>query len=487
MTPIPLGDWAPDAPATAGGDLITAKNVIPYRRHYAPLKKLAAVSEAIDSRPLGACSARDEAAGVHIYAADAGKIYEQNSDGSWTDRSRAAGYTATEATRVRFWTYGDRILATNGQDEVQSATMSTSGDFDDLAGGPPIAQFGCAWKQFNILANTENSAFEVVASSIGDCEAYVEGVNQSWRETFTDGGHITGLVALDALYIFQETCIRRVVYVGPPEIVDIDVIEKERGCIAPGSLAQLGALTFFRAEDGFYVFNGESSMPIGVDDEDGASKFDEWFAATAQRDFFYRMSSAIDPATKTYRTSFPSTNSATGRPDKLLIYNWAARRAAYADFEIECLAPFLTPSLTLEDLDALYGELESVPVSLDDPSLAGGVVLLGAMTPDMCFSRFAGDNAEAVFITDDFVAGDLGVQELQAIAPLVDGDCKVKIGYRFTHNSDITWTGESSVNREGVAPVRAQGRFLRVELRIPEAEDWTKAEGFAPTSVKRGQ
>ena len=249
---------------------------------------------------------------------------------------------------------------------------------------------------------------------------------------------------------------------------------------------QLGRMIFYRAEDGFYLFDGENSLPIGVDAERN-SRFDDWFLNNAQRDFFHRMTSAIDPRTKTARWAFASTASATGQPDKMLIYNWSAGRAAIADIAIEVLAPMLTPSLTLEDLDTLFASLDDIPVSLDDPIFAGGVPQLGAMSVNRKYANFGGDTLEATLETDDFAGRGLGVVEIQAAAPLIDADdVRAKVGSRYTYDGAMAYTGESSKNREGVIPLRGQGRFARLSLRVPAAQTWTKAEGFGYGAVQRG-
>lgn len=487
LRPVPLGDWAPDQPATGGGKLTVAKNVIPFRRHYGPLQKLVETGSAIDNRPLGAIALRDAAAAVHIFAGDASKLYERNSDGTWTNRSKVGGYSSTAATRWRFWAFGDRLCATNGQDPIQYRDMTAVASFADLPGSPPLAQFGASLGNFMFVGNTEASATQVKWCGIGDSEWWTGGINQSSEETFPDGGPITGFAVLDALYIFQESVIRRAVYVGPPQVFAFDVIEKERGCIAPGSLVQLGRMIFYRAEDGFYRFDGENSYPIGVDEEN-ASLYDKWFIDTAQRDYFYRMTSAIDPRTKTVRFQFASRSSATGLPDKQLIYNWSAGRAAYADVECEVLAAMLTPSMTLEDLDALFASVDAMELSLDDPFFSGGVPQLGVLTANNKYASFSGDNAEATLTTDDFFElTGFGTQEIQAVAPLIDSDdVAVSIGYRFKFNEAVSWSAESTMNAIGVCPCRTQGRFLRAKLRIPEASTWTKAEGFGVGSVRRG-
>src|SRR3546814_20146448 len=53
-------------------------------------------------------------------------------------------------------------------------------------------------------------------------------------------------------------------YAGPPAIFSIDEIEKDRGCIAPGSIAQTGEMRFSLAQDGIQMMRGVQSVPIGA-------------------------------------------------------------------------------------------------------------------------------------------------------------------------------------------------------------------------------
>lgn len=470
-----FGEWAPDRPSTGKGGLRTAKNVIPREQSYAPLKALVESSDVTTARPLGAISIRDKAGSVHTYTGDSTKLYELSSSLTWTDRSKVGGYgPATTTTRWNFCQYGDRIVATNLLDAIQYIDASTGTAFANLAGSPPKAQFVTAFQQFLILAATETSKFTLRWSEIGNSEGWSTSLNQGGEEEFADGGEITGLASTDALYIFQEFCIRRATYVGGDIVFQFDVVERLRGCIAPGSIVQVGRMIFYQAQDGFFMFDGEQSQPIG------GERVNRFFMDDLDRANAQRITGAGDVLNSIVAWSYPSTDAVDGAPDTLLIYNWVVNRWSYAKAAVEALFTYLSAGYSLEALDAIFGDLDSVPVSLDDLSLAGGALSLGAMTPTKALATFSGDNTEATLVTDDIPVGDDLVGLVRACRPVVDASSAyVKMGKRFRLTDAVSWTSEAGLSSAtGRCPLRATGRYMRVSLRIPAAATWTKAEGF---------
>lgn len=469
-----LEEWTPDRPSIAKGRLRDAKNVVPAAESYEPLTDLASASDALPGEALGLVSSRDQTQGTHTthtYAGTLTGLYELASDGTWTDRSKVGGYTGSESTRWRSAQYGDRFLTTNANDPVQYIDMSSGASFADLPNAPTAA-FITNYGEFIILGRTGSSAFKVAWSEIGDSEGWTFGTNQSDEQEFADGGMVMGLASADVVYVFQEYCIRRMAYIGPPVIMQFDVIERQRGCIASGTIAQLGRMVFFLAEDGFYQFDGMQSVPIGFE------KVDEWFKADANRDYYHLMHSGISPLHKLYMVAYVSNAAAGPQPDTLLLFNWYAQRWSYARLPTQVLGSILTAGVTLEDLDAIYGDLDSIPISLDDPILSGGTLKVAAINADNELAFFAGDNLEATFITDDIIAGENSLLFSRACRPLIDGQTYVSVGTRMSTQDTLAWSNESVVNTSGLAPLRSTGRYNRIKLRIPAGTAWTKAEGF---------
>lgn len=472
---IPFSAWTPDAAVLGRGRLREARNIIPRAEHYEPFYNLVTSGGALDARGRGLAAYKDQAGVAHQYAGDAAKLYERASNGTWSDVSKVGGYTSTESSRWRFAQFGDLCLATNGQDPVQSVAMSGAPGFANLAGSPPVAQFIAAFDNFVFLGNLSSSAFGYRNSAINDATGWVNGVNQASEGEFAKGGEIAGMVSnTTSLFFFQQTMIRRAIYTGGPLIFDIQPIEEERGCAAPGSIASFGQFTFFLAEDGFYQLTDAGAQPIG----DGV--VDKWFQADSQRDFWYRMSSTIDPFNKLYIVAYPSTSSVSGAPDSLLLYNWAVGRFAYARLPVEVLSSVISLSTTLEDLDAIYGNLDAIPISLDDPLLAGGVLTLGAIGADRKLGSFSGAALEAVFETDDVLGPEGLVQFITGVMPMADAaQAYAAVGARMRSADAVAWSTERAMHpRSGVCPARVNARWARFRLRLPAATQWSKLEAL---------
>jgi hypothetical protein len=481
---VPLGAWLPDRPPIREAHLRDAQGAIPAAEGYEPLKALVEQSAALASRCRGAVAGRDLDGTVHIYAGTGAKLQELSTSATWTDRTRSVGgdYSATETTKWRFASFKDRMIAANASDTLQYIDMSTGAAAFANLPNAPIAAHVASFGEFLFCGNTGASAIELKWSAISDSEGWTPGTNQSDEIEFPDGGVINGLAVTDVLYVFQESAIRRVNYVGPPTVMNIDRLEGGRGCIEPGSLAQLGRVFFYLSEDGFYMFNGEASQPIG------AEQVDEWFKGDLNRAYLYRMTSAVDPIHKVVVWSYVGNSSPSGQPDTLLMYNWVADRWSYARVTCEVLLASLTLGYTLEGLDAAYPNLDAMPISLDDPLLTGGALRFAAFSAAHKLSWFAGTPIAAEFQTGDFQLSQSGRSLAQAVYPLCDAaGCTVAISAREAPSDAVTFGSASSKQASGRAPVRGAGRWFRAKVAIPAGQSWSYCNGLEWQAVPAGR
>ena len=472
---IQFGAWLPDQPAFQGPHLREALGCLPRLQSYGPMPDLAAQSDALSARPLGAIATRDKGGDdVHIYAGTATALYELQSAGTWNDVSRASPYTAaSDSDRWRFAPYGDRMLATNFVDAVQYLDMSTGTDFADLAGTPPKAKYVRAFAGFVFLGFTEDSAFMLANSALNDSEGWTPGTNQSDEIEFPDGGVVTGLAATDALHIFQENTIRRLYYVGLPQVFQIDVIERERGCSVPGTLAQLGRHMFFRSSDGFYVYDGGQAQPIG------AEIVDNWWANDRDPSFDYKVTSAVDPVRKIYIVNYVSQNAADGIPDSQITYNWISKLWSHSRVACELVFPALSLGVTLEDLDALYASIDDMTISLDDPIWTGGQPRFAGFTSDYEFGAFAGSNVEARFEPAPVKIGPRRMF-MQAARFVVDTESKT-LEVKMTENegtAPAAFSGGQAPAASGRIKLRGSGRFAYFRAVVTAGATWTHAQGL---------
>lgn len=464
---IPFGAWEPDKPMVRSPHLRTASGCIPNSEGYEPFRSLTETTSALDSRCLGAVVSRDIDQGHHLYAADAAKLYELEGF-TFTDRSRSGGYgPASDGTRWRFATYGDRQLATNGFDEVQYIDMSTGTAFDDLPGLSATAQFIAPFLEFVVLGAISTSSMTIKWSAFGDSEEWTPGTSQSDEQEFADGGRITGLASTDALYIFQEHCIRRMIYVGGATIMQIDKLTEGVGCIEPNSLIQIGGLFFFLADDGYYVFDGQSATPIGSD------TFDQWFLAHSQRAYWARMSAAVNPKRKIVAWAFASDASG-GQLDTMLIYNWAAQRATYVPYETEILLSAASLGVSLDDLT---DNMDEMTVSFDDPVFLGGAYYFGGFSTDHRFGSFSGSPVEAIFDTGDMMIGSKGRASVEWVRPITDAiTVTIAAAASMIPTDSPSFRPAVSKQPSGRCPMRGvNGNYIRVRQTIAAGQEWTFA------------
>lgn len=471
---IEFGPWTPDLPMVRAPHLRTASGCVPTVESYGPFKGQIEATSALANRCRGAYFATDIARQPHVYAGDTSKLYQLVSS-TWTDISRVGGYgPISENARWSWTTFGDRLICTNDVDEIQYIDMSTGTAFDDLPGSPPIAEFVTSFSEFVVIGATATSHMTIKWSGFSDSEEWTPGTNQSDEQEFADGGRITGFGALDVLYIFQERAIRRMNYVGGATIMTIDKIVTGPGCIEANSLCQWGRMFFYLAEDGFYMFDGESPQPIG------AAAFDQWFRENSSPDLWSRMSAAIDPRRKLVCWSFCSATNANGVPDTMLLYNWVSQRATVVSVNIEVLVSAaslgLSPdSLTTTDVDALT-------VSFDDPFWLGGTSYLAAFSTAHKMGSIitgAGASLQATFETGDTMLGGQGRSTVEWMRPITDAPtATIAASASLVPTDSPTYTSAVSMQPSGRCPLRGvNGNFTRAKLIVPAATSWTFANG----------
>lgn len=473
---IPFGAWQPDFPPVGPPHLVEAFGCLPTVNSYEPFLGLTITTNALDSRCLGAVSARDIDQAAHMYAGDSTKLYELEGF-AWTDRSKTGNYgPAGDSTRWRFATFGDRMVAVNGSDDPQYIDMSTaSTQFDDLAGSPPVSQYIASFGNFLVLGSIAGSAMSIKWSGFNDTEEWTAGVNQSDEQEFAEGGRLTGLGGVDVLYIFQEKAIRRMNYVGGVTIMQIDKLSDGIGCIEPSSLVQFGNLFFFLSEDGFYRFDGTSIVPIGTG-ADGGSAFDHWFQENSTRAYWPKMSASINPNKKLVCWAFCSTASG-GTPDKVLAYNWVSKRATVSPYSLEFMLGGASLGISPDDLTGT--DVDAMTVSFDDPAFLGGAYYFAGFNTDHKMGSFTGSAIAATFTTNQQRANISGRATVMSFEPMTDAATATVAGAATDGpDPDPTFLSAVSMQQSRRCPQRGvNGNYIAAQTVIAADQTWTFAEG----------
>lgn len=387
------------------------------------------------------------------------------------------GFSTPANQRFRFTRFGNRTIAANFGDRLQSFVADTSTSFRNLADDAPIAKFVTVVRDFVVAANTTSAGgdqpYRVQWSGLNDETTWTTSqITQADYQDIPDGGHITGIRGGEFGLILMEKAIHRMTYVGTPLIFQLDNISREKGCIASGSVSQYQGLTFFLSDDGFYMCDGQQVVPIG------AEKVDRYFFNDADPDFT-TMSSAVDPVRKlvmwNYKNKFAER--------MLLIYSFSTKKWSSAVANSDYISDATTASVTVEQLDDISASLDALAVSLDSNIYAGGKYFLGG-TSGTKVVTFNGANKTATIETGDISTG--GRSMVTMAKPQVDnGSASIALASRGLLNEVVTFGTSSPANSDNRVSIRGGGNYHRLQI-TPTGDNWKMAVAVDVDVIPQG-
>ena len=484
---IPFGEWLPDQSDLENVGATVAKNVTPAARGYRPFPALAPLSSAADSRLTGFFPTKLSDGTISLFAGNSTKLLKYNNSTTALDNvSKSGNYTVSNLKFWKFVQFGDDVIAAGSVSTVlQKYTLGSSSLFADISGAPAADYIGVV-KEFGVSANVRYGGNDyprrVRWSQINDSNSWTVGTNQADVQDLADSGFITGFVGGESGVVLCERGIYRMQYVGTPLIFTFQKVSSH-GCTYPNSVAALGTnQVFYLSQDGFFMFNGEVSIPIGAD------KVDLFFADDLSPTFADRISCAIDPINQVVAWSYPSTLS-TGDPDKIIIYNYAENKWSVVEIDHEFIGQVASPARTLESLDTLNSSIDAHNISFDSQAYAGGKFLFAASKASK-IQTFSGDNLNAVIETKEFEPSNMKRSLIRSVSPIVtrgssDPTITVQVGSRSKQTVETSFTTASTLNADNYCPVRTSGRYHRV--RVNASGTWRYALGVDVDAVEMGR
>ena len=480
MPILPFADWLPDIPALENPGATVATNVIPDFKSYRPVPDIAAYSTALDALCRGAFSASNSAGNTYNYAGDTAKLYEVRT--APTDRSKSGGYSTGEDEFWEFVQWGQTAIGTNFTNPVQSVTLGGAA-FADLITSTlkPKARHIAVVGDFVVLGNTNDATdgdkpTRVWWSGINNSlDFQPAAATQSDNEDLSEAdGWVQAIIGgVDYGVVFQERAINRMTYVGAPLVFQFDKVESSRGLLAPNAAINVGRLVYYLSDDGFYVFDGSTSVPIG------AGKVDRTFFGELNTQWQTRVRAAADPLAKLVWWAYPDA-AGDGTCDSVLIYHWPSQRWAKASIATEVIFSSLTLGYTLEELDAINASLDALSPTLDSRVWTGGKRLLAAFGTTHRLSYFTGSNLAATIETGEFEAAPGQRALLTELRPLVDGGTiTAALATRNIQTETATFGSAVAINANGFVPFRASGRYHRARVSVAAAGTWTHAIGLS--------
>ena len=470
---ITFGEWLPDQP-DMNNAIVTANNVIPAANGYRSLPSFTQLSTSASNTLLGIYSAKADDATITLFAGDSTRLYEFNTGTSGLDDVSGGTYSLEGSERWQFVQYGNDVIVAGGTgEELQYWDLATSTQFATLSTDAPKADYIAVVRDFIFTANIDEGSgrkpYRVKWSGFDSATDWTAGTNQSDFQDIPDAGAIQGIVGGEFATIFMEKAIVRATYTGLPLVFQFDKVEPNRGCKISGSICNIGQLSFYYSDSGFYMWDGQQSKPIGQE------KVDDFFAKDCDFSYIDKITSAVDPIRQVAVWSYVSTSNTGATPDKLLIFNYYLGRWASADVNADLVAPFFTASYTLEDLDNVSSNLDTLPASLDSSFWLGGEFYLGGALADQMYV-FSGAALDGTIETGELPleAGKHNI--VTRIYPYYDGgSVTLEVGTRDNLSDSVSFTSPVSPNTDNFSNFRAQGRYHRLRMNI--TGEWSLAQG----------
>lgn len=502
MTFVPFPEFAPDLIDIPSSATDTAFNVYPSALNsYSPLKKFVPYSPALTAKCQGAFSVEDANGNVRVYAGDATKLYRLTSASTtFANVSRASGYTTSSFGVWRFASFGNRIIATNYTDVPQSYIEGTSTLFADLITNGVTdlrAKYVTVLRDFVVFANTSSGTDGAQPQRVhwtainNPTSVPIPGSNEAalaqsdFQNIPGDHGEILGVVgdlAGGTGAVFLERSVYRMQEAGPPVVFNFQIADGARGLFAEGALVTSGGVAYYWGEDGFYAFDGGTSLPIG------RQKIDRFVYNDLDAAYKHNIVSSSDPTKQLIYWAYPGAGNASGLPNRLLIYNKYLQRWSITEanaVQVESLFRSSTFAKTLEQLNA-FGTLDSLGISLDSPVWQGGRTVLAGFDASHRFGYFDGDNMVAKIATGDIEPAPDRQSMVTKARPIIETDnATMCVASRDKPYSPIIYTAAKVLQPSGAVPLRQRGRYHRFCVDIAENATWENASGISIDSVQQ--
>jgi hypothetical protein len=470
-SPLQYGPWEPDRAPHMSPALTEATNVLSIAGAYAPFPDHAPVSGAtLPSAAKGLFPTILSDGTPLIYAATKNTIYLVRSG------AVVSLYTPGSLSAQRWWfgQVGGKVCA--GTEGIAPVGGALGAAMTPLGGSPPQAAVGTVVdRDFLVLGNLRGEPVDgtvpnrVRWSGVTNPDTWGTDIatGADFEDMHDEGGPViqisrTGLV-------FSRRAITRMQRTSNPSTVfAFTTLELGRGAVAAGAVCEAGALTAFKADDGFFIHDGTQPVPIGQE------KVDAWFAANADSSKIALMRSGYDPVHRCIMWAF-AENGQTAN-SAMLCFSLADTRWTLIRKAMQDVAPSATLPATVESMPTP----DTDPIPWDDGSRAGKRPVLAGVDSSNSYGTFTGANLASTITTGDLQASPGKRAFIAGARPLTDAaTVQVAVGSKAQKVSDaIAWGAASVPGVDGVCPQRADARFHRFKETNSAGDNWTRSVGL---------
>lgn len=467
---IPLAFFLPDQSKNSGA-LIQADNVIPIADGYRPVPQFSGFSAALGAAFAGGASFIAQDGVSNLLVGTATGLLKYASGTSWTALLSAMTVTG----RWRFTQFGNYAIAVNG---VGTKVVNLSTGVASALAGAPVGVCVATVGGFVVIGQDTGNILRVWNSKVEDHTGWTAGVGGAGFTDMLTGGEVMGIAGGEYGIVLQKQRLVRMNRTGDTVTpFSFDEITPNVGCASKGSIAQAGNTVFFLSDRGFMALQaGQDLQPIG--DE----KFDRWFREKLDRTEWEKIYATVDPENKLVMWAVP------GSPGFILVYHYELGRASTISLNLDGLFFGATSSVSLEALAALYPNLDTMTISLDDPRWSGGSPQLFIVQGGVVGSLFGA----ALKATLEYGWGEPTpgrVTRFRGLRPVTDAvagmtaslDCRMRMGDAENVRS------VTELRASGSMPIRHSGRYAAMKLQIAAGTDWDYVQGLELEMEAGGQ
>jgi hypothetical protein len=480
FTPLQLGEWRPDRAPHMSPDLVQADNVLPIAEAYAPFPAHSIVTgTALPSAAKGFFPTLLPDGRPIIYGATKDTIYLIR-NGTLTTI-----YTPGTISAQRWWfgQVGGKVCA--GADGINPVGGELGATMTALGGSPPQAAVGTVVdRDFLVLGNLKNEPVDgavpnrVRWSGVMNPDTWGTDIatGADFEDMHEQGGPIIQITS--GGLVFSRKAITRMQRTGNPSTVfEFTTLELGRGAIASGAVCENGPLVAFRADDGFFLHDGNQAVPIGTD------KVDDWFANNADPSRIDLIRSGYDPVHRCFLWAFAETGQTANSAMicfSLADNRWTLVRLAMQEIAASATLPATVESMPTPDTD---------PIPWDDGTRAGKNPVLAGINSVNTYGTFTGSALAKTIVTGDFQSTPGKRIFVGGTRPLADSaTAQIAVGSKSQSLKDaVVWGAASPQGVDGVCPQRVDARYTRFRLTDIAGAAWTRDKGLEVALGEAGE
>lgn len=475
MIEFRFGPWLPDATDYKNPGLETCKNAIPSPGGYQPALGFSAALADVGASVLSAKSFERKDGTRITVCATAGDLHVIIG-GTVTDSTLSLTLTAAPV----FEQFGPSIWATekNGGTWVLA---DIEADTTFAAASNTIPSARALWRVGDFLfagnltdTDISDQPYRIRWSPFnnpgGDWETDI-GTQSDAVDMPFEYGAVMGGSGWAFGVILQRSAISRISYTGGTSVFAKEIVDRQRGCSSSASVVAVGDRVYFLSDDGFFFTDGGPAQVIS------RGRVWQWFQSNVGQTRLENVKGAVDWPNRCVIWTMPNDDGVIfGR----VYFNWETEQWSYVEGAADCLFSSGKDGLTLEQVAALYPDLDAMDVSLDSALFRAQGRQLAA---------FVG--GELVTTTGDALAMEMETGEFQVapgkrcyvseVLPLITNPYDttvVELRGRVLQNQAFTQTGEVATGPLGFAPFNFDARYFRVRTVVPAQTLWADAWGF---------